>query len=168
MRKSFESFITALGLEHFEAEELLVHVDRPGNEFPPRRLWGNVVPTVVMIDALRSHFGLPVLITSGHRSEAYNAFVGGVAHSQHRAFGALDFVVLGGGTRLQRAAAEWLRHHQGMEIHLPCDARRVQLDADTPFYETPRAPSGADIWLGGVGSYPHFTHIDSRGRTALW
>lgn len=168
MRERFECFIKSLGLRHFEAEELLVRVDRPGNSFPPRWLWGNIAVSVLVLDALRSRLGSAILITSGYRSEEYNRRVGGVRRSQHPAFSAIDFVVLGGGSSLQRAAAEALREMQGMEVHLPCDVRRVRFSSDTPFYETPVAPSGAEIWLGGVGSYPHFTHIDCRGRTAVW
>ena len=51
-----------------------------------------------LIDALQSirdHFGVPVTITSGYRSEAHNAAVGGSPNSQHRHGRAADFVVRG-------------------------------------------------------------------------
>lgn len=43
-----------------------------------------VAPRLVMVlQSIRSHFGVPVVIHSGYRTPQYNAKVGGVAHSQH-------------------------------------------------------------------------------------
>lgn len=43
-----------------------------------------VAPRLVMVlETIRSHFGVPVVIHSAYRTPQYNAKVNGVAHSQH-------------------------------------------------------------------------------------
>ena len=38
---------------------------------------------VVLLQAIREHFGKPITITSGYRTAAHNAAVGGAKSSQH-------------------------------------------------------------------------------------
>lgn len=55
----------------------------------------DTVDTVLLeaLDAIRSHFGRPVTITSGCRCEAHNEAVGGSENSQHKKGRAADIVV---------------------------------------------------------------------------
>ena len=48
---------------------------------------------VVLLQAIREHFGKPVTITSGYRTAAHNAAVGGAKSSQHLLGRAADFQV---------------------------------------------------------------------------
>lgn len=55
-----------------------------------------VAPRLVMVlQSIRSHFGVPVIIHSAYRTPEYNAKVGGAAHSQHCYGTAADIVVKG-------------------------------------------------------------------------
>ncbi len=45
------------------------------------------------LEAIRSHFGKPVVVTSGCRCEAHNEAVGGVKSSQHKKGRAADIQV---------------------------------------------------------------------------
>lgn len=55
-----------------------------------------VAPRLVMVlQSIRSHFGVAVTINSAYRTPQYNAKVGGVAHSQHCYGTAADIVVKG-------------------------------------------------------------------------
>ena len=50
---------------------------------------------VVLLQCIREHFGKPVYITSGYRTAAHNAAVGGSKSSQHLLGRAADFHVEG-------------------------------------------------------------------------
>lgn len=73
---------------------------------------------VVLLQCIREHFGKPVHITSGYRTTAHNAAVGGSKSSQHLLGRAADF--LGGGCaggyrgRLRREAASRARRHRAV------------------------------------------------------
>ena len=55
-----------------------------------------VAPRLVMVlESIRTHFGVPVTISSGYRTPQYNAKVNGVAHSQHCYGMAADISVKG-------------------------------------------------------------------------
>ena len=55
-----------------------------------------VAPRLVMVlQSIRSHFGVPVVIHSAYRTPQYNAKVGGAAHSQHCYGMAADISVKG-------------------------------------------------------------------------
>lgn len=55
-----------------------------------------VAPRLVMVlQSIRSHFGVPVVIHSAYRTPQYNDKVGGVAHSQHCYGTAADITVAG-------------------------------------------------------------------------
>lgn len=49
----------------------------------------------VVLQCIREHFGKPVVITSGYRTAAYNAAVGGAKNSQHMLGRAADIRVQG-------------------------------------------------------------------------
>ena len=48
---------------------------------------------IATLEAVREHFGRPVVITSGCRCEAYNERVGGSKKSQHKLGRAADIVI---------------------------------------------------------------------------
>ena len=50
---------------------------------------------VMVLQSIRSHFGKPVVITSGYRTPEYNEKVGGVTNSQHTYGTAADITVTG-------------------------------------------------------------------------
>ena len=98
----FVAFIAGLGLKNFKPYELLTmghqHHDPNSpahglNRRPPRELWGNIVPTIRILDTLRDLVGAPIVITSAYRSPEYNQRIAGATNSQHVRFRALDFMV---------------------------------------------------------------------------
>ena len=50
---------------------------------------------VVILQKIREHFGTPVTINSGYRTEAKNKAVGGAAYSQHKYGIAADITIAG-------------------------------------------------------------------------
>lgn len=61
----------------------------------PQQVKKNVTALAQNLQVLRNHLNLPVIITSGYRSPAYNKRVGGVANSQHLLGTAADIQVKG-------------------------------------------------------------------------
>ncbi|MBB1649833.1 D-Ala-D-Ala carboxypeptidase family metallohydrolase [Delftia sp. UME58] len=48
--------------------------------------------TAAMLERVRAHLGVPIIVTSGYRSRAVNAAVGGVTSSDHAIGAAADIV----------------------------------------------------------------------------
>ncbi len=84
---------------HFGPHELLTkggqHAKNGLNTDPPEELWGNAVPLVETLEAVRKHFGKRLRLSSVYRSPAYNKKIGGAQKSQHMRFTAADFTVEG-------------------------------------------------------------------------
>ena len=59
---------------------------------------------VQVLQAIRDHFGVPVVITSGYRTAAHNRAVGGAVYSQHQYGRAADIRV--SGVPVEQLAAE--------------------------------------------------------------
>lgn len=55
----------------------------------------NIERQAVALDKIREYFGVPVIVTSWLRPEAYNKFIGGATKSFHRLGLATDFIVQG-------------------------------------------------------------------------
>lgn len=70
---------------------------------PPPELMPRLVRTAEMLERVRSTLGVPVIVTSGYRSQAVNRAVGGVATSDHSQGHAADIVAPRYGTPLQIA-----------------------------------------------------------------
>lgn len=70
---------------------------------PPPEILPRLALTAEMLERIRSTLRVPVIVTSGYRSQAVNKQVGGVATSDHTQGHAADIVAPGYGTPLQIA-----------------------------------------------------------------
>ena len=98
---------------------------------------------VVLLQCIREHFGKPVHITSGYRTAAHNAAVGGSKSSQHLLGRAADFYVEGVDVATVAAYAEALLPGRGGIGRYPKDAAH---------------PSRKTGWV----------HIDTRTNKSRW
>ena len=98
---------------------------------------------VVLLQAIREHFGKAVTITSGYRTTEHNAAVGGSKSSQHLLGRAADFYVEGVPVATVAAYAETLLPGRGGIGRYPKDAKH------------PKRMTG---WV----------HIDTRTNKARW
>lgn len=130
-------------VQHFKWHEFLVkggaHATNGLNTDPPQELWENVLPLVRVLEEFRGQVGLPVVLTSVYRSPKYNSSIGGATRSQHMAFTAADFKVVGAGAG---GPSQW--------------ADRMRQIRSSGLFE------------GGIGKYATFVHVDVRGTRADW
>jgi len=137
--KDFDKFLKDHGVEFFHAEELLWFPRLRKHIVAPFNLWGNVIPTTKLADAIRIEWGGPVRVLSGYRTKAYNIQVGGAKNSQHLHFRAIDITPADGDISnfkacVARVVSEW------------------------------RAAGNAV----GMGTYDTFVHIDVGYKTRTW
>lgn len=111
---------------------------RDGTPYPKGWVVPRLVPLAATFEVIRAALGgQPLRVTSGYRTREYNARIGGAPASQHVEGRALD---------LQHATLA------------PAEvAARI-----LALYQ-----SGALPLLGGLGTYPGFTHIDVRPNLSL-
>lgn len=81
---------------------------------------------VVLLQAIREHFGKPITITSGYRTAAHNAAVGGAKSSQHLLGRAADIQVQGVSVEDVAAYAESLMPALGGVGRYPVKAGRAK------------------------------------------
>jgi hypothetical protein len=145
--KELEAFIDRLGLRHFKGKELTPYWSRTRggvkNSVPHESLWPNIVPTLIVLDEMRERLGKQ--ITSTYRNPAYNRAVGGEPMSFHMNFQAADVQSPAGAAALAKVA----RSLRGKKFKLPGNA-------------------GTFVFRGGIGVYPSFVHVDTRGYDANW
>lgn len=131
---------------YFHPKELLVRHNAVRNGVqngpPPRDLWKNIVPTLLMVDELRHRCGFPIRITSAYRSPAYNRAINGAQHSQHKLFKALDIQ--------------------------PVSGKRSELREMYRVLIAMRDENYRSAFRGGIGKYATFIHVDTRGVNATW
>lgn len=80
---------------------------------------------VLLLQCIRAHFGKPVVITSGYRTPAHNAAVGGAKNSQHLYGRAADIRVQGVSVEDVAAYAERLMPDWGGIGRYPLKAGRA-------------------------------------------
>lgn len=98
---------------------------------------------VLLLQCIREHFGKAVTITSGYRTAAHNAAVGGAKSSQHLLGRAADFYVEGVDVATVAAYAETLLPGRGGIGRYPKDANH---------------PTRKTGWV----------HIDTRANKSRW
>lgn len=81
---------------------------------------------VVLLQAIREHFGKPITITSGYRTAAHNKSVGGAKSSQHLLGRAADIQVAGTTVEAVAAYAESLMPDWGGVGRYPVKAGRTK------------------------------------------
>lgn len=167
---SFEIFIRSLRLRHFSHDEVVQdHWPRP-----PRELWGNIVLTLLVADRVRQETGQPWRISNAYRDEQYNAAVGGSKLSNHRQFTSLDMqTVMTSTAAFYEEVGDMIKGWHGELFDCPVRFERVPLGDGTPFKVLPtwdlRGGAASKVeFLGGVGIYDNFLHVDSRGEIASW
>jgi hypothetical protein len=126
-------------VEHFSARELTWLPRLNKNLVPPNDLWGNIIPTLKLADAIRNEWGGPVTVYSGFRTVAYNTAVGGAKNSQHLHFRAMDIAPKAGDIKefsavVARVIKRW--RAEGNQV--------------------------------GMGTYNNFCHIDVGFKTRSW
>ncbi|MGE5353431.1 MAG: D-Ala-D-Ala carboxypeptidase family metallohydrolase [Acidobacteriota bacterium] len=113
---------------------------------PPAVLYENILPTLCILQKIRDTIGVPIFIHSAYRDPVYNYRVHGAIHSLHLKFNALDFSPL----RFDSAQVRNL------------------------FYDIVSGKFNLEMqWKGnlisvneklmGIGLYPAFIHLDTRG-----
>ena len=98
---------------------------------------------MLLLQCIREHFGKAVTITSGYRTAAHNAAVGGAKSSQHLLGRAADFYVEGVPVATVAAYAETLLPGRGGIGRYPKDAKH---------------PTRKTGWV----------HIDTRTNKSRW
>lgn len=61
----------------------------------PKAYLSNVFKIATQLEIIRTHLGMPIVITSAYRTKEYNKKVGGAVASQHLTASAVDIVVKG-------------------------------------------------------------------------
>ena len=181
-REALHAYLALAGCRWISPGEV---VSACGGGIPPRALWPNIVPTMIVADAARERLGRAILVTSAWRSKLYNGSIRNAASlSQHLAFLALDLHVVEVGRWIEK------RQHELQEL-------LIRWRSDGKFFEVPaglgwNGTVNADpllgraipwkqieVWerdggsrvfrmAGGIGRYASFTHLDLRGFGSTW
>ena len=151
--RELERFIDSLGFRYIKGREFTPYWARVRrgvkNGVPPEALWPNIIKTAAVLDRFRHEFGAPVILDSTYRRRAYNIAVGGAPGSFHLEFRAIDFHCVGPKRGTPEQWARRLEDLRGVEITLPGNRDRFH-------------------FAGGVGLYPTFVHVDTRGHDFSW
>ena len=169
---SFKDFVAELNLANFSADELMTKTGNTGNSKPPMAIWDNIGPTILLVQMVRSHFGVPITLNSVYRAEKYNRRIGGAKYSQHQAFCAIDFRP--SRRDLLDDIDAWLTDLRGSWIDAPRRYARADVKIggkSVPYKPLEWRTSGGKTqfkFAGGVSLYPSFVHVDTRGINANW
>lgn len=161
---TLDEYLGAMNFRHFTPDEIMVNMGHDINGEPPRKLWPNIVPTMVVVDELRYQLRRPCHVSSVYRHPAYNRNIRGSSRrSSHQSFSAADC------------------HFRGLSGYdvapLAKELRGQWFELPAAYLADPRADSGVAPyaplpigfrWRGGIGVYPWGVHVDTRGRNATW
>lgn len=173
----FKAFVKSLELEHFNYFEILTGVFKKRgsiiNEPPPKEIWHNVGPSILVLDELRKHFDVAITINSAYRDPEYNASIPGAKKSQHMGFVAIDINVRGVNPNL---VADQLTAWQDQEKWFDSPIELTPVDVTVAAGKIPRVDLETRVkdgkfqfkYVGGIGRYTTFTHMDTRGIPARW
>ena len=168
----FEEFFARLELQHFKFHELLKHTECEGNTEPPRHLWDNIVPTILVLDKLREHLNVPICLTSIYRTPAYNKQKKGRKRSLHQAFSAADFKASDvPPQRVSEILKAW--RGQWFQSPVPIETRPADVPAGQTHWHPLNTGNADDRdftfqFKGGIGTYTTYVHIDTRGMNNTW
>lgn len=145
----FNAFLQANYIVYFDARELLTpggshrRVGSSGyglNRLPPRHLWDGMLASLFVIEELRERFGGELNIISGYRAPLYNTAIGGARRSQHMRYTAFDVAPKSGKPEDVEKINKILRQMRDDE----------------------------QLFVGGLGKYDNWIHIDTREKNANW
>lgn len=134
--------------KHFTINEILTagSTDYTLDDIPAE-LHKNIVPTLKVLEALREYYGSPIFLNCTYRSPAHNARVGGKPNSLHLKFNAVDFTV---------------SNKSNLQVLYN---KLIEYDNSGAFEFLPAKSMG-------IGRYPTFLHLDTRGtlgmRSSRW
>lgn len=113
---------------------------KDGTAYPEGWVDGRLKPLCETLEVIRVELGVSVTILSGYRSPTYNKKIGGAKASQHMEGRAADITAKG---------------VSAAQVH--ATVLKLYNDGKLPH-------------IGGLGSYPGFTHVDVRPgeRLARW
>lgn len=106
----------------------------------PADVLDNVKKLAIQLQSIRDYVGKPIRINSAYRSKAHNKAIGGVETSQHILGKAADITI---------------------DTFTPDEV--VSVIESMLTNETL-----GSFYIGGLGSYNTFTHIDIRDKKARW
>lgn len=175
-QQTFAQFIESLKLKHVTLEHVLGTTGKAPNAMPVVALWQNIVPTLIVLDAVVEKLGGKLQVNSTYRNAAYNSVVGGAKRSQHTAFRAVDFSIKG---KTPESIAEAVKSMRGLQFTAPIAHLQITnviagLPSPPPlnlsalsFNSTP-AGTTTFVYHGGVQDYDSFVHMDCRGDDVSW
>ena len=114
--------------------------DCKSGEDMPSDVLENVKQLAVQLQAIRDYVGKPIRINSAYRSKAHNKAIGGVKTSQHILGKAADITI---------------------DTFTPDEVVSIIENMLTN-------EMLGSFYIGGLGSYSTFTHVDIRDKKARW
>ena len=114
--------------------------DCKSGEDMPLEVLENVKLLAIQLQKIREYVGKPIRINSAYRSEAHNEAIGGVKTSQHILGKAADITI---------------------DTFTPDEVVSIIENMLTN-------EMLGGFYIGGLGSYNTFTHIDIRDKKARW
>ena len=131
-----------------------------------------MVPTILVLDKLRAHLGVPIYLTSIYRALAYNKQKKGRERSLHQAFSATDFKAADiSPQHVSEILKEW--RGEWFDSPVPIETQTVQVPAGQTDWQ-PLNVCSEDTgdpkfqFKGGIGRYTTYVHIDTRGINRTW
>ena len=114
--------------------------DCKSGEEMPLDVLENVKLLAIQLQKIRDYVGKPIRINSAYRSEAHNKAIGGVKTSQHKLGKAADITI---------------------DTFTPDEVVSIIENMLTN-------EMLGGFYIGGLGSYNTFTHVDIRDKKARW